>query len=574
MLLQLEIHNVALIDKVSIEMGRGLNILTGETGAGKSIIIDSINAVLGERTSKELIRSGSEKALVEAAFSIEPGRISDIFETLGIEEEEDGTLIISREFNVSGKNTCRVNGKLVTVSNLKELGERLIDVHGQHDNQSLLRVEGHIELLDLFGGEVIRGLKQKYRDLLSEYREIRSRLKKLSGDQSERERKLDLLKYQQEEIKKAKLKTGEDEELEKQRLILSNSEKIAAALEKAYSLLYSGESGGNSAVDILNTASNVLSSLVKYEEKYGEMSKRLEALSYELDDITDAVRNEKESAEYNPGLLEHIEERIDLIYRLKKKYGSTIPEVLQYLKKTEDELQEMLDSEEIAAALQKQLGEAASELYRFSSALSMERSTASKLLEESICKELEDLEMKKSRFKVDIRFEDSKDSSGERRFLQNGLDRVEFLISPNAGEPLKPLSKIASGGEMSRVMLAIKTILAKVDSVPTMIFDEIDAGVSGKAAQKVGEKLAYISKNHQVICVTHLAQIAAMADNHYKIEKTSDSDTTRTRVKMLCESDSVSEIARIIGGANISDITIKYAEEMVKNSLPFRSGSK
>lgn len=570
MLQQLDIQNIALIDKVNIELGNGLNILSGETGAGKSIIIDSIHAILGERLSKDLIRTGKEKAVVEAVFQVKNDKLSDLFEKMGMDPEEDGTLIISREFSLSGKNICRVNGKMVTVSVLKEIGERIIDIHGQFDNQSLLRTESHIELLDSFGGEGIQKLRQEYSKLLLEYRETKNRLKEYSGDRIERERKIDLLKYQADEIKKAKLKPGEEETLEKQRMLLANSEKIIGTLSSAYELIYSGSRGRSSTADSINEAISNLNSIARLDDKYDRLSARLQDLSYQLDDIIEEIRRERDDIEFDPGLLEQIDERIDLIYRLKRKYGNSVEEILSYCRNIENDLNEISNSEEIVQKLQEKLEKLNNKLYETAVKISEERHMASQLLESEIGNELEDLEMKKARFKVSTEFDDRLEPDGSRKYLPNGLDRVEFLISPNAGEPLKPLSKIASGGEMSRIMLAIKTILADVDEIPTLIFDEIDIGISGKASQKVGEKLSYISKNHQVICVTHLAQIACMADSHFLIKKISDESSTMTVVEKLSGPSVKDEIARILGGANISNTTVKLADEMLKSARNFK----
>ncbi|MCX7710372.1 MAG: DNA repair protein RecN [Clostridia bacterium] len=570
MLLQLQIHNIALIDKVNIELDAGLNVLTGETGAGKSIIIDSINAILGERLSKDLIRTGTEKATVEAVFQVDNTTFSSLFEELGVEPEEDGTLIISREYSVSGKNSCRINGKMVTVSMLKELGQRLIDIHGQHDNQSLLRVDSHIELLDSFGGSSIEGLKQQYLKCLNDYKETKGKLRSLTGDKNDRERKIDLLKYQIDEIKKARLKVGEEEELNKQRILLSNSEKLMGALSNAYEVLYSGNSIKSSASDNINEALAELNSIIKVDERLAVLAKKLEDLSYQLDDVIEEIRDERDNVEFNPELLEQIEERADLIYKLKRKYGSSIEEVLEYCKKIEAELDETIKSEEIIAGLNEQLKLLNKELFTAAEKLHGARLKACEILENRIGQELGDLEMKKAIFKVSIDFDENLDVNGDRKFTAHGLDKVEFLISPNAGEPLKPLSKIASGGEMSRIMLAIKNILANVDHIPTLIFDEIDIGISGIAAQKVGEKLSAISRSHQVLCVTHLAQIASMADTHYLIEKVSSSDKTVTQVNKLDDGKVKHEIARILGGASISEITLKHAEEMLKNASDFK----
>ncbi|NLD48840.1 MAG: DNA repair protein RecN [Clostridiaceae bacterium] len=570
MLQRLEIQNVAIIDRVGIEFGAGLNVLTGETGAGKSIIIDSINAILGERLSKDLIRTGKEKAVVEAVFEVDNERFADLFEMLGIEPEEDGTLIISREFTTAGKNTCRVNGKMATVSTLKQFGERLIDIHGQHDNQSLLRTESHIDLLDLFVHDQIQALLEEYTSHLLKYKELKTRLKMLSGDKNERARKIDLLNYQIDEIKKAKLKEKEEIALEKQRDILINSEKIMAALSKAYELLGQSSKVERSASDSINEVLSELNGISDLDENYNTLTKRLEALSYELDDIVTETRRLRDEVEYNPDLLEQIEERLDLIYRLKKKYGDSVKDILEYMKKASEELNEIVNNEEIVNGLLSQIEKENDLLCKAAAGLSEQRARAAKILEDKIGEELNDLEMKNARFKVNIDFDASYNNNNEIRYNHNGLDKVEFLISSNPGEPLKPLSKIASGGEMSRIMLAIKTILANVDKMPTLIFDEIDIGISGKASQKVGEKLSFISKNHQVISVTHLAQIACMGDSNYYIEKISKDNNTNAVVSKLDKNELKNEIARIIGGANISEITLKHAEEMLLNAVRFK----
>ncbi|NTV90131.1 MAG: DNA repair protein RecN [Clostridiales bacterium] len=567
MLLQLNIRNIALIDEVDIELGEGLNILTGETGAGKSIIIDSINAILGERVSKDLIRTGKDRALVEAVFIVDNGRFTDIFGETGIEPEEDGTLIISREFSVTGKNTCRINGKMATVSMVRSFGERLVDIHGQHDNQSLLRVESHSGMLDSFGGDVIRELKELYSRQLNEYREISSRLKGLTGGAGEREKKIDLLRYQTEEIRKAKLKVNEEEDLNKQRLLLSNSEKISGALSSAYELLFSGSNMKNSAIDIINEAFGELQTISKLDEKFKNLETRLNDLVFQLEDVAGEIRSERDGVEFDPGILEEIDERLDVIFKLKRKYGGSISEVLSYCSSSQEQLDELQRSEEIIDGLEKRLAAAEKVLFTTAVSLNAERKKAAAILEDRITVQLEELEMKKARFKVEIRFDEAGTQDGNRKkYGQNGLDRIEFLISPNAGEPLKPLAKIASGGEMSRIMLAIKTILADVDSIPTLIFDEIDIGISGKASQKVAEKLSYISRRHQAVCVTHLPQIASMADNHFLIEKISGDNTTKTSIRRL-EGKSISgELARMLGGDGGSERSLAYAEELISNA--------
>ena len=574
MLQQLQIQNIAIIDKVEIELGEGLNVLTGETGAGKSIIIDSINAILGERLSKDLIRAGKDKAVVEAVFIIDDDRLKSFFDEFGIEPEEDGTLIISREFTLAGKSSCRINGKIATVSMLKHVGELLIDIHGQHDNQSLLRTDSHIDLLDSFGDENIHVLKNKYSDSLDKYREIKNSLKLLSGDKNDRERKIDFLRFQIDEIKKAKLKSNEEEDLNKHRAILQNSEKIIATLSKVYELIGVGSKTEKSASDNIGEAVSIMGEISKLDQRYAEVSKRLEGISFEVDDIICEIRNNRDEVEYDPELLEQVEERLDLIFKLKKKYGDSIEKVKEFMENAQQELNEIINNEELVNKLRDELKKVDEELFLVAKDISSKRKAAAKLLEEKIGYELQDLEMKNARLKVNLEFDDSIDESGARRYNHNGLDRVEFLISTNAGEPLKPLAKIASGGEMSRIMLAIKTILANVDKISTLIFDEIDIGISGKAAQKVGEKMSYISKNHQVISVTHLAQIACMADNNYYIEKSANSRSTSTKVRKLDNNEVKNEVARIIGGTNISDITIKHAEEMIEYARKYKSDNK
>lgn len=572
MLQRLQIQNVAIIDKVEIELGEGLNVLTGETGAGKSIIIDSIKAILGERLSKDLIRAGKDKAVVEAVFVVEDDRLKEFFDEFGIEAEEDGTLIISREFTLGGKNNCRINGKMATVSMLKSIGEVLIDIHGQHDNQSLLRTDSHIDLLDSFGDDSIRRLKDEFSEKLAQYREIKNKLKLLSGDPNDRERKIDYLKFQIDEIKKAKLKTKEEEELDKQRIILKNSEKIIAALSCAYETLGIGSKTEKSASDNIGEAMSVISEISKFDQRYADLSKRLESLSFELEDIIAEIRSSRDEIDYDQETLDQIEERLDLIFKLKKKYGDSIEKIKEYMENAQKELDEILNNEELVNRLRDELAKVDEELFKLAKDISSKRIAAASLLEEKIGYELNDLEMKNARLKVVIDFDENADENGERRYNQNGLDRVEFLISTNPGEPLKPLAKIASGGEMSRIMLAIKTILANVDKIPTLIFDEIDIGISGKAAQKVGEKMSFISRNHQVISVTHLAQIACMADHNFYIEKSANADSTSTTVRRLNDTEVKTEVARIIGGANISDITIKHAEEMIEYARKYKNG--
>ncbi len=564
MLTQLDIQNIALIDRLNLEISQGLNVLTGETGAGKSIIIDSINAVLGERVSKDLIRTGRDKAIIEAVFQYDNTQIDKILEEAGI-DNEDGNIILSREISLSGKNTCRINGRLVNVSMLKQIGELLLDIHGQHDNQSLLKTETHIDLLDAFGGSTIEKHKSEYMELFSQYKSIKSKLQSLAGDKGEMARRMDMLNFQIEEIENARLKKGEDDSLFAKRHILANSERIMNSIVKAYELLNEGTNTGKSALYNSNKALQELSTVLKYDPELSSVSERLESVIYQLEDICEELRGKRESAEFSPDELMHIDERLDIITRLKRKYGNTIEEVLDFLDKSRLEYQELLQSESLIEELNKQLTELTKKLLESAEKLHLGREKAALILEKNITAELENLEMKNSSFKVNMTF-----NNVDRSFSKNGLNTAEFLISSNAGEPLKPLSKIASGGEMSRIMLAIKTILANVDAIPTLIFDEIDTGISGKAAQKVGEKLSYISKTHQVLCVTHLSQLACMADNHLYIEKSSDGGNTYTTVKALDHKGRVQEIARIIGGTDITPLALKHSEELIEAAECFK----
>lgn len=571
--MRLEIQNIALIEKIGMDFGDGLNLLTGETGAGKSIIIDSINAILGGRASRELIRTGSDRAFVQAVFSDMGVKLREMLTDAGIPWEEDGTVVITREFTVSGRNICRVNGNIVTVSFLKELGSALIDVHGQHDNQSLLKVDTHIELLDLFAGAELNKIKKEYRDFLEQRKALRQRLIKITGEGTSRERKLDLLKFQIDEITESKLKKDEEEALTTRRKLLGGAEKILMVLNNSYEEIYDGKNERDSILDVMNKYANDISMLSRYGEGFEELSKKLYEAVYALEDFCESLRDERDKVDFEPGILEKLDERLDTIYRMKKKYGNNIEEVLKYFDEIKHEYEELINSEELIGELTKELDGLDSHMLELCWKMNSMRKNAAAVLEGKILGELKDLELPHAAFKVFMEFNDKKESSSYT-FTQNGLDNVEYLFSANAGEPVKSLSRIASGGEMSRVMLAIKTILADVDSVPTLIFDEIDTGISGRAAQKVGEKLSIISRRHQVLCVTHLPQIAAMADNHFLIEKHSSDDSTVTEVALLDDQGRSRELARILGGASITSITLSHADEMIRTADGFKVGLK
>ncbi len=563
MLLQLNIRNIALIDKLTIEFGEGMNCLTGETGAGKSIIIDSISCMLGGRTSRDTIRTGCDTASVQGVFSDASPLVTEILTEFGMEPEEDHTLILYREFNAAGRNLCRINGRTATISMLKRIGEALIDIHGQHDNQSLLRPDSHMKLLDLFGGSEIQTILQNYRKKLEIFKETLNTLQSLNGDPKERARLADLLSYQINEIERANLTAGEDDELNEQRMILANGEKIAYGLNKAYEIILADHYENASLRAMVNVLRNEIAAISGYCTRYEEILEKIEEMSYLLEDISSMVSSEKDAAVYEPSMMEQVEERIDEINRLKRKYGGTIEDILCFAQEARQQLALLSDSESRCQELLTALSRMSQELLNLCEDLNFARAKVSKLLEEKICKELEELEMRKTKFRVQIDYRSDENSEDYPEFTKNGLDEVEFLISANPGEPLKPLAKIASGGELSRIMLAIKTILADVDKISTLIFDEIDTGISGQAARKVGEKMKWISRRHQVICVTHHAQIAAIADYNIYIKKQFDQDRTTTEAKLLNYQEKIQEIGRLLDGGSASEITLEHAKALI-----------
>ncbi len=550
MLTSLKIENVAIIESAAIEFGCGLNVLTGETGAGKSIVIDSINAILGERTSRDIIRTGAQSAKVYAVFEDVNAKVRKFLDENGI-DCEDGVLIINRTLSREGKNVCRLNGAPVTVSMLREIGSELIDIHGQHDNQALLSPEKHCGFVDSFAGnaEIIADYREKYGRLC----EVRSKLKKLTTDESSKSQRIDFLTYQIDELEKAEITPGERDELKAKKTLINNSQKVIESLNVAYESLKADGAG----IDMITDAESEISDASAYMEALGEASEKITDIRYELEDIAETVRDAMSEVDFDQSELEEIDERLDLLYRLSKKYGNTEEEMLEYLEKAKTELDNIAFSEEKVKELQKQEKEALSETEAAAKKLTESRKAAGEKLSEAICSELEFLDMPNVRFVVKC------DDIG---LTENGKDEIEFLISANVGEEPKPLAKIASGGELSRIMLAIKNVLAEADGVDTMIFDEIDTGVSGRAAQKIAMKLRSASKGRQVICVTHLAQIAAQGDVHLYISKSVSDGKTYTNIKSLIEEDRVAEIARIMGGMEITKLQLESAREMLRNA--------
>lgn len=550
MLTSLKIENVAIIESAAIEFGCGLNVLTGETGAGKSIVIDSINAILGERTSRDIIRTGAQSAKVYAVFEDVNAKVRKFLDENGI-DCEDGVLIINRTLSREGKNICRLNGAPVTVSMLREIGSELIDIHGQHDNQALLSPEKHCGFVDSFAGnaEIIADYREKYGRLC----EVRSKLKKLTTDESSKSQRIDFLTYQIDELEKAEITPGERDELKARKTLINNSQKVIESLNVAYEALKADGAG----IDMITDAESEISDASAYMEALGEASEKITDIRYELEDIAETVRDAMSEVDFDQSELEEIDERLDLLYRLSKKYGNTEEEMLEYLEKAKTELDNIAFSEEKVKELQKQEKEALDETEAAAKKLTESRKAAGEKLSEAICSELEFLDMPNVRFVVKC------DDIG---LTENGKDEIEFLISANVGEEPKPLAKIASGGELSRIMLAIKNVLAEADGVDTMIFDEIDTGVSGRAAQKIAMKLRSASKGRQVICVTHLAQIAAQGDVHLYISKSVSDGKTYTNIKSLIEEDRVAEIARIMGGMEITKLQLESAREMLRNA--------
>lgn len=560
MLLELQVQDFALIEKLKVTFDIGLNILTGETGAGKSIIIDSVNFVLGERTSKDAIRTGAERTDVQAVFDInEDSELSNLLNDYGL-EADDGIIVLSRELNVSGRSISRINGKVVTAAVLKSISNYLIDIHGQHEHQSLLNQDYHIEILDIFGGAQLNTLKGEVKNDYLEVQDIKRQLKSITGDDIERERKLNLLDYQINEIDSARLNTGEEEDLLRERTILNNAGRIFSVLSSSYSNLYESEDENQSVYDRLGYILSEFRAISGIDNKLEVINKSIEEVYYNLESVTEDIRAYRDKIDFNPDRINDIESRLELISSLKRKYGKTITDILDYREKVYKEKQDIVNSEETIKKLKQKFNEKMDILDKKVRQLSGIRKKVASKLESSILEELKFLGMEKSKF--EIRF-DILTKDGKQDYSEDGIDIVSFLISTNPGEPVKPLSKIASGGEISRIMLAIKTVMADTDKIPSLIFDEIDTGISGKAAQAVAEKMGQISKTHQIICVTHLPQIASMADTHFCITKSFISGKTITNVEKLDFDSKTKEVARMLGGARLTDLTLKHAEEMI-----------
>lgn len=556
MLELLHIENIAIIEAADIEFAPGFNALTGETGAGKSIVIDSLSAVLGQRTSRELIRTGAEKAFVSAAFS---GTAPELTEELGIQPEADGTLLLQREIQTDGKNVCRVNGRPVTVGQLRALGARLLNIHGQHDGQQLLDEEQHIVYLDSFGR--VESLAITYAEKYKNFTDIRRQIGALQMDEAEKARRVDTLQYQIEELRRAKLTPGEEEELTARRGMLRNAEKFLDAVAGADYALNGDDSGGG-ALSALRQAQDALSGVRHLDDAFGKLYERLGEVYSEVYDIAATVEDKRGELDVSPGELDRVESRMDLLYRLKKKYGATVEDMLDYQARCEAELAQIEDAGDTLARLEQALSKAEKEARQAAQALSDARKAAADRLTAQILTELQQLDMGKIRFAVDF---------AEKPLDSDGMDAVRFLMSANVGEELRPIHKIASGGELARIMLAMKNVLSEQDHVGTMVFDEVDTGVSGRAAQKVAEKMARISRRKQVLCVTHLPQLAAMADTHFSVEKDERGGRTYTEVRRLDREQRRRELARLTGGSHVSQTMLDGAEELLVQAEKFRA---
>ena len=537
MISTLHIKNIGIIDDLSIDLNEGLNVLTGETGAGKTLIIDSLGIISGGRFSKEMIRKGETNSFVEICM-YEPENENSI----------DGNIIVSREINSNGKNMCKINGRMVTVNELRNFMSKFIEIHGQNDNQSLLDNKFHLKYLDGFIGEKIIDIKRQYKEKYEKYLEIKQELKNNYGDEKERERKLDLLRYQFNEIEEANLKVNEEDNLEEKRKLMINSEKISKNLNEADIAI------GENSIDSLNVAIRALEKIENIDKEYEEISSNLKNIYYELQEISRDISEHKEDVYFDEQERNEVEERLDLIYNLKRKYGNDVKEILNYKDEIEVEINHIENLDEYNNKLKKELKQIEEEMTKLAKKMNELRTEYGKVLSININKVLEDLEMKNANINIHVDY-------NEDEFFENGKDVVEFYITTNLGEDEKQLSKIASGGEMSRIMLAIKKVLADTDKMPVLIFDEIDTGISGKAAGAVAEKLNGISKNHQVLCISHLPSIAAIADYNYFISKKVVENRTNTNIKLLNEKEAIEEIARISSG-EINDATIQYAMQL------------
>lgn len=550
MLSYIHIKNIAIIEELEVEFNNGLNVLTGETGVGKSIIINAINFALGARASKDLIRKGSTSASCEMIFSLNEENVNEILKLENI-DVEDNEIVISRTLSDSGKNIFKINGTVVSSSVMKSITSKIIDIHGQHEHQSLFDASKHIDVLDRFAKKDIMPIKEELINKYEEYKDVKNKIENLLGNDEDRERKIDILEYQISEIEDANLKFGEDKELEEKRNILLNSDRIVSGTNNAHEALEVSD-------DNIIKAIKELERLVKIDEKFVSMIESLNESQIIVSDIRNSLSSYTDNFYFDPKEQEMIEERLDLIDKLKRKYGSEIENVIDYLNSKKEELDEIYNSEELLNDLKKKKKSLEDEIITLSNKLTEVRTKAANEAKQKIEINLKDLEMKNAKFDIMISKKDT--------FNANGMDEIEFLFSSNLGEEVKALDKIASGGEISRVMLAIKNVLAGNDEIQILVFDEIDTGISGRAAQAVAEKMMQLATAHQILCITHLPQIAAMADYHYEISKREKDGRTISSIELLDYEEQAKELARLVTGAEMTETALNHAKELKKQA--------
>ena len=560
MLKELHIRNLAVIEEARLTFHQGFHVLTGETGAGKSIIIDALSLVVGGRGSADLVRYGAEKAEIEALFDLATDHpVWAELDKVGIEANADELLIIRREIQVQGKSVGRINGQLVNLTMMREVGQCLVNIHGQHEHQSLLKADAHIQFLDLFGGIALMEAKNAFQTEYRNYLSANKQLRELQDTGKQALQMQDLYRFQAEEIQSAALKAGEDEVLQLEKRKLANAEKLHLHVSEAYEAIY----GSGKGLTAIGKALQRLQDIASFDKVVlGPVIEQMQSAYYQLDDVALSLRDYRDRVEFNPSRLDEIESRLDRIASLRRKYGDNVSEILAYLHKIESDLEVIDNKEELLKKLQTESQLAWARAVQTAKQLSTLRHEAATRLASTIVTELRDLQMERTQLVVQVNTGDSE--NGDSKLTSDGLDQVEFLISPNPGEPLRSLSKIASGGELSRMMLAMKTIFAKIDRIPVLVFDEVDTGVSGRAAQAIAEKLSQLSADCQVFSITHLPQVACMADAHYYIEKQVESERTFTRVTDLAYKPRVEELARMLGGAKVTETTLHHAKEMLK----------
>lgn len=570
MLSELSIRNFGIIESVNLSFEQGMTVITGETGAGKSMIIDAIGLLIGGRGSADFVRYGTNKAEIEGMFSIvDDQNIIEKLHDLDIEPSE-GTVILRREISQSGKSVCRINGKMMTLTALRGVGRCLIDIHGQHEHQELLQSDRHLSLLDSFGGSELQYALRSYKELYASFKQMEKQLKDLTDNEKEKAQRLDFIQFQLDEINRAELQQGEDEQLQAEKTQLANYEKVFHALQEGYSALY-GEQRG---LEWVGKAMGELEDITELDEDYRQMYDQIANSYYLLEEMTFSLRDTFEQLQYHPERLEEIEARLADIQALKRKYGETVDDILQFRDELANELETATHRDEHIESLKFQLNETGNELLERAKTLSNIRQETARKLTDSITKELKELYMEKTRF--DIQFTTKAKTDGEAKDLQfqkDGIDAVEFMISTNPGEPLKTLSKVASGGELSRIMLALKSIFSKDETVTSIIFDEVDTGVSGRVAQAMAEKIFRLSVQSQVFCITHLPQVAAMADTHLYITKDESKARTITSVEALTESEKINEVGRMISGVEMTDLTKKHAQELLELATDIKATS-